>query len=389
VSILSEASTPIAHRGADAPCRRVAIVSDWFLPRRGGLELQMADLARSLRARGHQVEVITTWPGPAEIEGVTVRRLGGFRIPYVGVLASPEPFRELAGLIDSKRYDTVHVHAGIVAPFAYGAAWLCARLGVPTVVTFHSVYDYLRLGLQALAFAGKARDLPIFWSAVSKRAASDVEHALGTTGITILPNAIDISAWHGSSAPRIGAEFHVVSVMRFHVRKRPRALLRIVEAAQRLVGPSTTFSLDIIGDGEERGAIERLSTQMPNVRVRLHGWQSHDQIRRVFTESHAFVIPSRLESFGLAALEAACAGLPVIARSSTGIEDFIVDEAHGFLCDSDDAMARSLARLAGNESLRAGIAARNAATAWPYDWSDLTLRVEDCYEAATIRTKTR
>ena len=202
MSILSEAQTPIAHRDTDAPCRRVAIVSDWFLPRRGGLELQMAELARSLRARGHEVEVVTTWPGPAEIDGVTVRRLGGFRIPYVGILASLEPFRELARLVGSRRYDTVHVHAGIIAPFAYGAAWLCARLGVPTVVTFHSVYDYLRPGLQLLSFLGKASDLPVLWTAVSKRAASDVEHALATTGITILPNAIDVGSWRGASAPR-------------------------------------------------------------------------------------------------------------------------------------------------------------------------------------------
>jgi len=364
-------------------------VSDWFLPRRGGLELQIADLARALTARGHEVEVITTWPGPASIDDVAVRRLGGLRIPYVGVLASLEPFRALQKLIDAGRFEVIHVHSGIIAPFAYGATWLCARSRVPTVVTFHSVYDYLQPGLGALSALSHARELPVIWSAVSKRAAEDVERAIGTSGIGILSNAIDVRAWRGKAASRIGADFRVVSVMRFHVRKRPRALLRIVQTAQQLAGPATAFTLDIVGDGEERGAIERLAGQMPHIRVRLHGWQSHAEIRRLFSESHAFVMPSRLESFGLAALEAACAGLPIVARSGTGIDDFIVDGSNGFLGDSDEAMARSLAGLALNESLRREIAERNSATSWPYDWSDLVHRVESCYAAAVVRADAR
>jgi glycosyltransferase involved in cell wall biosynthesis len=362
-------------------------VSDWFLPRRGGLELQIAGLARALAARGHDVEVVTTWPGAAVVDEVIVRRLDAFRIPYVGVLASLEPFRELGRLIEGGRYDTVHVHAGIIAPLAYGASWLSARLGLPTVVTFHSVYDYLHPGLLALASVGRARELPVLWSAVSERAARDVETALRTKAIEILPNAIEVAAWKGKSARRVSAEFRVASVMRFHVRKRPRTLLRVVEAAQRLAGPDTTFTLDIIGDGEERGTIERLAAQMPSVRVRVHGWRSPDEIRRLFSESHAFVMPSRLESFGLAVLEAACAGLPVVARSGTGIDDFIVDGTHGFLCDSDAGMSRSLARLAESEALRTEIAERNSSTLWPYDWSHLVHRVEACYDAAAIRAK--
>ena len=43
---------------------RVALLSDWYLPRRGGIELHLADLAARLAARGHQVDVITATPAP-------------------------------------------------------------------------------------------------------------------------------------------------------------------------------------------------------------------------------------------------------------------------------------------------------------------------------------
>jgi glycosyltransferase involved in cell wall biosynthesis len=43
---------------------KVALVCDWYVPRLGGIETQLADLADALRARGHEAHVITATPGP-------------------------------------------------------------------------------------------------------------------------------------------------------------------------------------------------------------------------------------------------------------------------------------------------------------------------------------
>ena len=75
--------------------RRIALVCDWCLPRFGGLELQLIDLAVALRSAGNDVEIITATPGPASLSGIPVRRLPGFRFPYFGFTASPRQFREL------------------------------------------------------------------------------------------------------------------------------------------------------------------------------------------------------------------------------------------------------------------------------------------------------
>ncbi len=52
---------PGGARPRGAPLR-VALLSDWYLPRRGGIELHLADLAERLAAAGHRVDVLTTTP---------------------------------------------------------------------------------------------------------------------------------------------------------------------------------------------------------------------------------------------------------------------------------------------------------------------------------------
>jgi hypothetical protein len=77
------------------------LATDWILPRVGGIEKQLADLARALNERGHEAHVLSTTPGLPFADGVTVRRLAaapalgfGFAIsaPFVRTLRP-----ELAG----------------------------------------------------------------------------------------------------------------------------------------------------------------------------------------------------------------------------------------------------------------------------------------------------
>ena len=76
---------------------RVALVTDWFLPRVGGVEAQVGDLSRALKSAGHAPHVITTTPGEA-IAGIETTRLDGLRLPYFQLALSPGlPARLRAG----------------------------------------------------------------------------------------------------------------------------------------------------------------------------------------------------------------------------------------------------------------------------------------------------
>jgi len=119
--------------------------------------------------------------------------------------------------------------------------------------------------------------------------------------------------------------------------------------------------------------------------VHLPGRLSRPQIKDLFAHSDVFVAPAILESFGIAALEARCAGLPVVARAEGGIGEFISDGREGFLVDSDSAMAAAIAALAGDPWLRARIATHNRLTPPPVAWPDVLARTSHLYALAAER----
>lgn len=381
ISALDETLAGDGTADASAP-RRIALVCDWCLPRFGGLELQLIDLAQALRAAGHAVEIITATPGPSSIDGIPVRRLRGFRLPFFEFTFSLRQFRELRQALRDGAFDVVHVHCGIIAPLAYGGVRLAARSGIPTALTFHSVYDYLERALHALVQLAGASRFPVAWSAVSRHVARETSRILNGADVNILPNGIDTSAWATEPHVRRANELRLVAVMRLQVRKRPRDLFAILDEAQRRVGPGMRITLDIIGDGRERFFVDRLAAAAGPDRVQVHGRRSREEIRAAFAEADVFLLPTRMESFGIAALEAQLAGLPVIARRNTGVEDFVVHGENGLLGDSLEDLTDAVVELAQNEPLRAGIAARNRAVRPPFGWSDVVAATLAEYDRA-------
>ena len=66
---------------ADRPLR-IGLVSDCYVPRLGGIEMQVHDLARHLQAAGNEVVVITPTAGPAVMDGVRVHRIDVPLLPF-------------------------------------------------------------------------------------------------------------------------------------------------------------------------------------------------------------------------------------------------------------------------------------------------------------------
>jgi glycosyltransferase involved in cell wall biosynthesis len=95
-----------------------------------------------------------------------------------------------------------------------------------------------------------------------------------------------------------------------------------------------------------------------------------------------FVAPANLESFGIAALEARCAGLPVVAKAQTGIREFVAHEQEGLLAANDAEMARELTRIVNDRTLRERIAQHNRTTPSPVDWTDVVERNVEAYRLA-------
>lgn len=348
---------------------RVALVTDWYHPRIGGIELHLRDLGARLSAAGHDVVVITPTPGPSDVDGLRVLRVEGRRAPHFGFLMTAAGVRALGDAIVNEQVDVAHCHVSIVSPAGFGGARESERRGVPTVVTFHSVVPRTQWLARAVRTTFGTHRWRARFSAVSARVARDVAAVARPHPVTLLPNGIDASFWRGASQFRDDRTIRLVSVMRLNAKKRPLALVPMLCRVIDEVAPDRRVELAIIGDGPMRPRLERAIARAElSSHVELLGWQSRERIREEFARSDIFVLPTVRESFGLAALEAKCSGLPVVAMQASGVAELIVHGRDGMLAPSDSALARHVATLAKDSDLRRAIAENNAAADSPCDW---------------------
>ena len=351
---------------------KVALVCDWYHPRVGGIELHLQDLARRLIADGHEVVAITPTPGADHVDGVRVRRIDAPRAPHFGFIYTAGGVRTLGNALSAERVDVAHCHVSIVSPAALGGALEAERQHIPVVLTFHSVVPQTQmLARLAGAMLGTHRWRARF-SAVSDRVANGVRPIAGARSMAVLPNGIDVGYWRIHAKPRHAGAVELVSVMRLNPKKRPLAFIGLVKRINAMLPGPERVRLRIVGDGPQRARLERaIQSSRLESQIELLGHRTREQIREIFAECDIFVLPCVRESFGLAALEARCAGLPVVAMAASGVAEIVRHGREGLLAQSDSELATHVATLARDPVRRQAIAEHNRDTTPPYDWSRL------------------
>lgn len=355
---------------------RILHLTDYFSPGLGGIETHVAGLAAQQAAAGHEVTVST--PAPRVVDGkshvddgpVTVRRV---RSALDG-----------AG-VETSTFDVVHAHVSAISTFAAPLAAAAARRGLPTIVTVHSLWGGLGpLPTIALDLA-TLRRAPVVWTAVSRVAAEQVAARLPPgRAVHVLPNAVSVDARAETPAEVEGMS--VVSTMRLARRKRPLPLLDMFAALH--ASSDVPVRLTLVGDGAQRDAVERRARRLGLAeQVSVTGRVEPGHVLRLLGRSDVYVAPAVLESFGLAALEARCVGLPVVGRLGTGLADFVEHGVNGLLCDSDDAIVTALRRLAEHPELRRRMSEHNRTTGSEMTWAHTLERHDLVYDTArgTVR----
>jgi phosphatidylinositol alpha 1,6-mannosyltransferase len=337
-------------------------VTDCFLPRLGGIEVQVAGLAREQACSGEDVHVVTATREALPGEGYAVHRIA-VRLPW-DLPVHPRAGSHLDRVLASLWPSVVYVHVGAISPFAWSGVRSAVWLGLPAVVVVHSMWDPVvqrcYRALDRLASWSTAR---VAVAAVSRAAAERVRAVAPGLPVGVVPNGIVPSAWRGIPTQRPDDAVHVVSVGRLAARKEPLALLR----ALRSVSSDVPLRATLAGAGPELAVLRRYVRRHGLGWVSLPGRLDRQGVARLLAGADVFVNPAAQEAFGLAALEARTAGVPVVARPGTGVADFVRDGVEGLLTHD---LAAGITRLVGDREERLRIAAHNRTTepthcTWP------------------------
>ena len=397
------------------PVRRVAVLSVHTSPLAqpgagdgGGMNVYVRALAAGLAHAGVECDVFTR---REDHDAPAVTRVDdGFRVVHIDVGPSgPVALHDLTALVDpfadavldrmretGDEYDVLHANYWISGAVGHR---LKHALDRPLVATFHTLarvkaeagFDdepeqRARLEHEVIDCA----DLMLASTAEERMQLADL-YGAEPSRIEIVPPGVDHSVFRPShddgAALRAQLGLGDRSMLLFVGRIQPlkgvdvalRALAELDDQSATLVvvggpsGPSgTSESERLHGLVGELGLAERVVFLPP---------QPHDALADFYRAADVCIVPSRAESFGLVALEAAACGTPVVAASVGGLRSLVDDGATGFLVDDRNpaAYAAPVAMLLEDPELAAEIGAIASARSRKYSWSITAARLRRLY----------
>jgi phosphatidylinositol alpha-mannosyltransferase len=358
---------------------KVALVCPYSWTTPGGVQAHIRGLARELRLRGHEVELLA--PSDRKIAAGSFRRVGRtVSIPdnesLVPVSLSPlAPIRTWRHLAE-RGYDLVHVHEPMIPAVSLAATLTSAA---PLVGTFHMYASRPRWyrPFAPLCRSALARlDVRI---AVSEAARWHVARTC-SGDYRIVPNGVDWQHFASLRAERTGSRILFVG------RGEPRKGLPVLlEAFERVPEGA---ELDLVGVGPS-ALPHRLRARG---RIHAHGRVSDDVRDELLARADVLCAPSLAgESFGIVLVEAMAAGIPVVASALPGYVGVLPEKVGRLVPPGDSAaLAAALTELIADGELRARLGAAGREAARRYDWSQVADEVLAAYDDALAhRGRTR
>lgn len=334
-------------------------------PTFGGSGVVATELGKALAYKGHKIHFIS-YQQPVKLDlycnnlfyhevKVSDYPLFDYQ-PYELVLTS-----KLVDVVKFEKLDLLHVHYAIPhASAAYMAQHILEKEGIyiPFITTLHGT-DITLVGKDAsfepvITFAINESNAV---TAVSESLKQDTyQHFKVTRDIQVIPNFIclehysmlgNVDDLRKSFSPN--NEKVMVHISNFREVKRVQDVIKVFDSVRKQI-PAT---LILVGDGPERHKMEELCREL----------QACDSIKflgkvrdteRILAASDLFILPSESESFGLAALEAMAAKVPVISTNTGGLPEVNIHGVSGYLSnvgDIDDMAKNALSILCNEDTL--------------------------------------
>jgi glycosyltransferase involved in cell wall biosynthesis len=266
------------------------------------------------------------------------------------------------------------LHAFWADPAGVTAALAARRFDVPAVVTCNSgefvALPDIAYGLQR-HWRGRTavRIASRFASTlhVATHYMAQLARGLGYDPVTF-PLGADIARIAPRSAPDEGPPWRLLQVASLNRVKDQTTLLKALALARQ----ELDVHLDLVGEDALGGEVRRVAARLGlAAAVTFHGYVPSDQLASFHQRAHLYVQSSRHEAAGMAVLEAAAAGLPIVGTRVGFVSDWAPDGAWAVPCGDQQALARAIVRLLGAADARRAVArvAQDFAAAHDVDWS--------------------
>jgi glycosyltransferase involved in cell wall biosynthesis len=288
---------------------RVELVTPGYARHTGGLERRVGALASGLARRGLQVEVLTQdyergLPSVSELEGVVVRRFAA-PISDQRVAVAPRLWDHLRRT--ARTFGVVHVH-GADAPL--GLAVLRARPARLVITPHFAPERLLRWPYTHLTRAMVDRAAGVVCTSDTQAESLRGAFPWASARIQVVPDGADVAAIR-STRPFRREGTVVLAVGRLERYKR------VDRAIAAMAGLGRTFELVVVGHGPARRRLEAYASDLQVAsRVRFVGRVSDADLYRWLRTASALVSLAEQPTSGLEVIEAAAAGVPVVASDT-------------------------------------------------------------------------
>ncbi|ORV39585.1 glycogen synthase [Mycolicibacter engbaekii] len=383
----------------------------------GGLGRHVHHLSTALAAAGHDVVVLcrrpdgtdpSTHPSSDEIsEGVRVvaaaqdphefsfgTDMMAWTLAMGHSMVRPGLALKIDGGQSVWRPDLVHAHDWLVA---HPAITLAEFYDVPLVSTIHATEAGRHSGWVSGALSRQVHaveswlvresDSLITCSASMRDEITDL-FGPGLAETTVIRNGIDAARWpFAQRQPRNGPP-ELLFVGRLEYEKGVHDIIAALPRIRR-AHPGTT--LTIAGDGTQQDWLVECARKNRVLKAtRFIGRVDHDELLKLLHRADVAALPSHYEPFGLAALEAAAAGTPLVVADVGGLGEAVIDGETGVSCPPRDvpALAAAVCRVLDDPAAaqRRAVAARERLSS-DFDWHTVAEETAQVYLAAKRRER--
>jgi glycogen(starch) synthase len=375
----------------------------------GGLGRHVHSLAEAMASAGHAVTIVTRHsPGAAldeTVRGVRIVRAPEDPPQFAFEEATLLPWamalnhaltRAALAVVDDVAPEVVHAHDWLVA---HAATTLKHHLGVPLVATIHATEAGRHQGWLPGALQRSIHGIEWWLTYQARRVITCSDYMrwevrrlfeLGPEGVTTIVNGVDLPAWRcepekvAAMRVRFGGEGPLLLFTgRLVYEKGVQDLLR---ALPRLRRRHPGLRLVVAGDGPHGAELRALARQLRLGRgVRWAGFLSHRELVALTAAADCAVVPSLYEPFGLVALEAAAAGVPLVVADTGGLREVVDAGRTGLRFPAGDvsALVECIDEVLRDEvSARRRARAAHAGLVPAYSWSTVADRTVAEYHRA-------